>query len=131
MTSVEIDDLVHVVMPLSFFLWAHRETLVDCGGDITETPWVDLESLRHVVRNAHKFGEDKWALLGPFLGDNELHGRGIHTITERGDEGKVSDGQKGVKLVFFDRLVVMVDGNEVQRTELSVDVSDKLGDLTL
>ena len=131
MTGVEVDDLVHLVVPLSFLLWAHGEATVDCSGDITETPWVDLESLRHVVRNAHEFGEDERTLLGLFLGNNELHRCGIHTITERGDEGEVGDGQEGVEFVLFYRLVVMVDGNEVQRTVLSVDVSDELGYLTL
>jgi hypothetical protein len=95
------------------------------------TPWVDLKSLGHVVRNTHEFGEDEWALLGPFLCNDELHRCGVHTVTERGDEGEVSDGQEGVELVLLDGLVVMVDGNEVQRTILSVDVSDEFGHLTL
>lgn len=80
-------------MSLGLLLGAHGETAVDCGGDVTKTPWVDLKGLRHVVGNAHEFGEDEWTLLGPFLGNDELHRCGVHTITERGDEGKVSGGQ--------------------------------------
>lgn len=113
-TCVEVDDLVHLIVSLSLLLGAHRETAVDCGGDVTKTPWVDLESLGHVVGNTHKFGEDEWALLGPFLGNDELHRCGIHAVTERGDEGEISGGQEGVEFIPADRLVVMVDGNEVQ-----------------
>ena len=131
MTGVEIHDLVHLVVPLGFLLWVHREAAVDSSGDIAKTPRVDLEGLRHVVRNAHELGEDEWALLCIFLGNDEFHRCGVHTITERGDEGKVSDGQQGVELVLFNRLMVMVDGNEVQRAVLSVDVSDEFRYLTL
>ena len=130
-TSVYIHDLVHLVVPLGLLLWAHSESSVDCGGDVTEVPWVDLESLRHVVGNAHEFGEDERALLGPFLCNDELHRCGVHAITERGDESEVSDGQEGIEFVLLDGLVVMVDGNKVQRTILSVDVSNELGNLTL
>jgi hypothetical protein len=35
-TSVDIHDLVHLVVPLSLLLWAHRESAVDRGGDVTE-----------------------------------------------------------------------------------------------
>ena len=130
-TGVDVHDLVHLVVPLSLLLCGHRESAVDRVGDVTKVPWVDLKSLRHVVRNTHEFGEDEWALLGPFLSDDELHRCGVHTVTKGGDEGEISDGQEGVELVLLDGLVIMVDGNEVQRTILSVDVSDELGHLTL
>ena len=131
MAGVEIHDLVHLVVPLSFLLRAHREATVDRSSDITKTPWVNLESLRHVVRNTHEFGENDRALLGLFLGNHELHRCSVHTITEGCDECKVSDGQEGVELVLLDRLVVMVNGNKVEGTVLSVDMSDNLGHLTL
>ena len=130
-TSVDVHDLVHLVMPLSLLLWAHRKSAVDRGGNVTKGPWVDLESFRHVVRNAHEFGEDEWTLLGPFLRDDELHRCGVHPVTERGDEGKVSNGQEGVELVFLDGLVIVMDGNEVQRAILSVNVSNDLRHLAL
>ena len=48
-TSVEIHDFVHLIVPLSLLLWTHREATVDRSGDIAKTPRVDLEGLRHVV----------------------------------------------------------------------------------
>lgn len=124
-----IHDLVHLVVPLSLLLWAHREPPIDRSSDIPKTPRVDLESFRHVVRDTHEFGEDERALLGALLCNDELHRCGVHAITERGDEGEIGDRQEGIELVFLDGLVVMVDGDEVQRTILSVDMSDELGHL--
>lgn len=128
---MDVHDLVHLVVSLGLLLWAHSKSSIDRCGDITEVPWIYLKSLRHVVRNAHEFGEDEWALLGPFLRNDEFHRCSVHAITERGDKGEISDGQEGVEFVLLDGLMVMVDGDKVQRTVLSVDVSDELGNLTL
>ena len=87
-----IHDLVHLVVPLSLLLWAHRKSAMNGRGDIAKVPRVDLESLRHIVRNTHKFGKNERTLLGPFLCNDELHRCSVHTVTERGDEGKVGNG---------------------------------------
>ena len=129
--TVGVHDLVHLVVPGDFLLGAHGEPSIDGSGDVAKTPRVDLESFGHVVGDAHEFREDEWALLGPFLGNDELHRCGVHTITKRGDEGEVGNGQEGVEFVLFDGLVVMMDGNEIERTVLSVDVSDEFGHLML
>lgn len=129
--TVGIHNLIHLVVPLSLLLRAHGETSIDCSGDVTKVPRIDLESFRHIVRDTHKFGEDERTLLGPFLRNDELHRCSVHTITERSDEGEVCNRQEGVELVLLDGLVVMVDGNEVQRTILSVDVSNELRYLML
>ena len=106
---------------------AHRKSMMDCDSNVTKVPWVDLASLGHVVRNAHESEEDEQALLSLFLRDDNLHRRGVRT----GDEDKVSDGQGDVELVLLDGLVIVGDGNEVQRAILSGAVNSDLEHLTL
>ena len=126
-----INDLVHLVVSGSFLLWAHSEAAMDCSGNVAKTPRVDLKSLRHVVGNAHEFGEDEGTLICPFLSNDELQRGGVHAITERSDEGEICNRQECVKLVGLDGLMIVVDGNEVQGAVLSVDVSHELGHLSL
>lgn len=55
--------------------------------------------------NTHKFAEDERAVVRLLLGDDKLHGRGVHAVTERRDNSKVSHGEERIKLVLLDSLV--------------------------
>lgn len=72
-----------------------------------QIPWIDLQSLRHMLADAHEFTDNAWALLRFFLRDNKLHRRGVHPITERRDNSQVSYREQGVELVLFQGLVAM------------------------
>lgn len=130
MTRVDVHHFEHLVVPLLLLLWAHGQTTVDGSRYVAQIPRVDLESFGHVVGDAHEFGEDERTLFGPLLRDHKLHGSGVHAVSKRGDESEISDGEEGVEFVLLDRLVVMVNGNEIQRPVLAIDVGYQFGDLT-
>ena len=93
-------------------------------------------------RNAHKFAEDKRAFIRSFLGNNKLHGSGVHAIAKRRDDSQIRRRKKCVKLVFLDGLmtntyrvmkssnrygdILMMNRDEIKRAEFTVDVRDKL-----
>ena len=59
----------------------------------------------HILADAHELAKNTWALICLLLSDDELHTRGVHAVPKRCYNSKISNTEKGIKLVFFQRLV--------------------------
>ena len=104
----------------------------------------------HILADAHKLAKNTWALVRLLLSNDELHTRGVHAVPKRGYNGKISNTEKSIKLILFQRLVtgslssgtqsgpipnifghvLMMDRNEVKTPIFTINVRNKLGDLS-
>jgi len=104
----------------------------------------------HGLADAHELAENAWALICPLLSNDELHTCGVHAVPKRCYHSKISNTEKGIKLVLFQRLVtrnlvlethsesfpnvfghvLVVDRNEVKTPIFAIDMRNKLGDLS-
>ena len=111
MRGVSGNNLVKVFVTASLLCWAHDEALVDSSCNIlkeivlkircersvlyaySKIPWVHQQRLLHVLANSHKLTEDARALVGAVLGNNELHARGVHSVSQGCDDSQISHTQ--------------------------------------
>jgi hypothetical protein len=116
------------------------------GGEAThsEIPRVNKKCVVHVLTDTHELTKNARVFPGVVLCDNVLHAGRVHAVAQGGDDSEVCDAQKCVELVFLESLmakrqfklaldgvprqidVLVVDGDEIQASILSIDVSNEL-----
>ena len=104
----------------------------------------------HSLADAHELAENAWALICPLLSNDKLHTRGVHAVPKRCYHSKISNTEKSIKLVLFQRLmtrnfiskthsesfpnvfghVLVMDRNEVKTPIFAINMRNKLGDLS-
>lgn len=110
----------------------------------SEIPRVNKKCVVHVLTDTHELTKNARVLPGVVLRDNVLHAGRIHAVAQGGDDSEVCDAQKCVELVFLKSLmakrqfklalasvrrqvdVLVVHGDEIQASVLSIDVSNEL-----
>ena len=154
-TGVALDAVHHARVPLFLFSVGHVQTLVDRMGDTEQVVRVDLQGRGKGRSGTHEFGQDERRLVRLVLTEDKLHRRGVHTVTERSDEGQIGSREQTKVFVSVDSLMatgewqcavlvsvrfyrkdassdlLVMNGSVVKSTVSTVDVADELGDLGL
>jgi hypothetical protein len=64
-----------------------------------------LERLDHIGGDAHELAQYERRPFRLSLGDNKLHGCGIHAIAQGRYHTKISSREQGIKLILLDHLM--------------------------
>ena len=71
---------------LLFLLFGHVQSVVDSLGDTEQVVRVDLKSRVERSGGAHELRKDQRRFVSLILTEDELHRRGVHAVSQRGDQ---------------------------------------------
>ena len=110
-TSVAGDTFEELSVFLLFLLFGHVQSVVDSLGDTEQVVRVDLKSRVERSGGAHELRKDQRRFVSLILTEDELHRRGVHAVSQRGDQSEVGHRQEAEVLVALDGLVAMVSAD--------------------